>query len=430
MIVGSTVSNSKNYNGPMLPRVGDSSITLPVTVNFKGGSKEADRNRWLWGIGAIIGVLILSFGFLFGGMSLIAKMIWVPIVFYGGLWLVRMFLLQEGKYRKEMASRIANDYSIQMSNFWGIHEIRNKICYFRDKSYGMFVLLEKGPLVGKGDVEEFNHYEAVGDAFNNLGVSRMKATHIDLMDIIGQDDRIRRAYRNLSTYEDSNIKTALEMIFGNLQQKAEKTVTSYDIFLFQSKGNENDFLKTLDEVIGCLTDEDSNYVSYTVLDKKRIQTIATGLFNLHDFSVNQAMKEAFRGTKGVSGRIKAIKLEWPDGREEVINKTTYEIREEKERKAEAAKYRSREIARRQREAKEAKKAKGIVKTPQGGTINLDTGTGILGGDVHEFATGMLEEALYDSDELDFESDAKNNSYVTKKARVVPSREEEETIFEF
>lgn len=411
----------------MIPRVGDSEVRIPVTLDYSGGRSQSVKTRLMWTAISVFLLIFVEVGILLSAYTFIVKIFLMALLFYVVTLILRVFLLKENKYRKEMKKRIDNDYSINMSDFWGIYEIDGEYCYFLSGHVGMYIMLEKGAIVGKNAEDEYDNYEAIADAYNILGSSRLRVCHVDMMDIIGRDDRIRRAHRNINMYDSSGMKGVLEDIFRFLQKSAESAVTSYDIYLFMYKGDELEFETAVQKVLSCLMS--ANYSSYTVLDRQRIQSFASSLFNLHDFSVSSATHEAFSKRGSSQKTLTPISLTYPDGTVVEMNKTTEQKRSEARAKAEADKYKKAEIARRNERAKEKKKkdrAKflqetvskvsnnrfgGWVSDPtgdfDGGTIDLDEDMDSSNDGFMDFGsssdTGVVEE------EIDLDTGAISNS---------------------
>lgn len=338
---------------PMVPQVGDTSVSVPVTLDYSGGRSQSTRTRVLWTGVSLFILIFVEVGILLSSNTLLTRLLLMVFLGYGSILALRFLLMQESKHRREMRKRIRTDYSINMSDFWSIYEIVDEYCYFLSGHVGMFVMLEKGAIVGKNEHDEFDNYEAITDAYTILGTSKLKVCHIDIMDMVGRDDRIRRAHRNINKYEQTGMKDVLEEIYRHLQKSAETEVTSYDIYLFMYRGDEGEFESNVKRVLSCLMD--ANYSSYTVLTRPRIQTTAAALFNLHDFSVSQATKEAFRKKKSANRSLTPINLAHADGTITHLNKTTEEKKQESTAKQKQDRYRREEIARRSADIKSKKK---------------------------------------------------------------------------
>lgn len=367
----------------MVPREGESSVSVPVTLDYSGGRSQTTKMRWLWSVIGLVLLIAVEIGILISSNPLSMRLLFMFLIGYGSTIAIRFLLLEERKHRKEMKKRNSTDYSINMSDFWSIYEIVDEYCYFLSGHVGMFVMLEKGAIVGKNDSDEHENYEAITDAYTIIGASKLRVSHIDMMDQMGRDDRIRRVNRQLSKYQESGMRSLLEEIYRHLQSTAESRVTTYDVYLFMFKGDEEEFESNVRKVLACLLD--ANYSSYTVLNRTRIQTVASTLFNLHDFSVTSATREAFRNRQTSKKRLTPIRLVHNDGTVKEINKTTEEKREEAAERRNQEKLKRSEIARREVSAKSKKSrerkralSKVVSKTtlsrvsiPVEGTTNLD-----------------------------------------------------------
>lgn len=432
----------------MIPREGDTEVSIPVTLDYSGGRSQSLKSRLMWSAITLFIVIFIEVGIMLSAYTILVKLFLMALFFYVVTLGLRFFLLHEGKHRKELKKRLDKDYKINMSDFWGIYEIDKEYCYFLSGHIGMYIMLEKGAIVGKNESDEYDHYEAIADAYNILGTSRLRVCHIDMMDIIGRDDRIRRAHRNINNYVQNGMKDILEDIFRFLQKSAESSVTSYDIYLFMYRGDELEFETSIQKVLSCLMS--ANYSSYTVLDRQRIQSFASSLFNLHDFSVSRATQEAF-SKKGISTKtLIPISLTYPDGTVTQINKTTEKKRAEAKAKSQAENYRKREMTRRNEEEKASRrKARALmlqetvskmsnnrisIPGSSNGTGTLvEDGTIDLDGDIDDgfldFGDGSegSNSAVGQDEEIDLDMDFEEEQ-PRKPARVSANEETGETDF--
>lgn len=416
----------------MRPEPGDQIIDVPITIDYSGGRSDSIKSKLLWSLVATLVLVILFFVILFSAQNFVLKLMAMAIEMYVGTALIRFLLLNESKYRKEAHKRLREDYSINMSDFWNIYQIIGEYCYFISGHIGLFFLLEKGVLVGSEEDSEYEHYEAIADALNLVATSKMRVCHIDMMDKIGHDDRIRKAMRTIRKYPDSGAKDLSEEIFRYQQEMADDSVTSYDIYLFMFKGDEDEFVSSVQKVLSCLMT--ANYTSYTSLDGESIRTIAATLFNIHDFSVVNATREAF-GNRGGKNNITPIALMHSDGTKTRLNKTKEEkaieneqkstqsklISEEKKKRADAEKTKRRNKRLMSLREITSKASKGRVSLPIKPIIEQDdpddlidlNSTGLLDNDDMDIIDldddDILELEDDDDEEIDLDDNPKANS---------------------
>lgn len=432
-------SISTDYDSSLRPKVGDTDVGIPVTIDYSGGRFQANKARLLWTIVSLFGILVVAIGILLSDTNFFVKII-IDILFIAvSTTAVRYLLLKEHKYRAEMVNRQENDLRIRAANFWGIYRIsENDYCYFRNGWVGLFVMLEKAPIVGKTEKDKFDHYEAIADAYNLLATSKLRVCHIDMMDFIGRDNRTQRAMMKLAQNDNEDMRFLLDKIFKNLQDIAESSVTSYDIYLFMSKTDEEDFESELSDVLACFLD--ANYSTYEILNKEQIKTIAQALFNLNDFSINDAVRQAFR-KESSKASIVPINLERDGNVVEVFNKTLAEKKADLEQAAALRKEVEKERIRKRNEARAAKK-KGKssppkerigVKTPETaidfGTINPEgIDISLPGATPADFHSPHAEEDFDDSidpfaETSDFINDASTGAFLDDSDELEPVSED-------
>lgn len=380
----------REYSG-VTPEVGDDRVYVPVTIDYSAGRIQNVKSRILWAVLGLFGTLVLTLGFLLSDSSLLVKVPLSMLIFYAGTWVVRFPILGEHKYRKELMNRQKNDYKVEMSNFWGIYRVDDAgVCYFRNGYAGYFVMLEKGAILGKTDEEEFGHYQAMTNGYNIIATSGMRVAHIDIMDFIGSDARLVSALRRVADYDNPNLRGIVEDIFRDLQDQAENTVTSHDIYLFMYKGPEYELERKIEKVLNCFMDSDTGYRSYQFLGARDIQMVARAMFNLHEFSIVDAKRKSFKFKEG-KPRIEPLSLTSPEGIVTELGKTMAEKKEEAAAKAELNKALESERRRRK-------------KNPNAPASSEDEYIDIFSAEKHSTvdtndATGIFDDFI-DSDVLD------------------------------
>lgn len=383
-----------SINIPMTPQPGDQHIEIPVTFDYDGGRNQHMRTRMMWSIALLLGTLVFAVIMLFSAIPFIVKPFAVAVVLYVGVWIVRFPMMGEKGYRDEAQKRIKRDYVVPMQDLWNIYDIKGSVCHYRNGYKGVFVLFEKGAIVGQNEMDKHEHYSAISDALNVAGSTNMKVYHIDYMAGIGQDDRLRNAIRNLNSYKNMKVRRVLQEMFRKIQKDSEASYTTYDIYLFLSKSDISDMQDNIVKVIGCLSKKGgTNYSSYTYMGRKTIQMFAATLFNLADFSVNEATRLAFPHSK--KHKITTIIEHYSDGTSLKVGKTREELADERSDRVDRSQADSKETARRQAEAlKRQKEQKKLSKTKTTRGVNLLEGFEKVKDDIPEsidlMSTGMFK----------------------------------------
>ena len=334
----------------MRPRVGQLTMTLPVTFDYSGGRADKAKTTRVWAI--ILGILTVMF--MVGSLFNSNRNFFINILYSLGSGLllstfIRFILLKENKHRAEKIELIDSDYMLDLTEFWGIYEISELypyICRFRNGKSGIFVLLNKDVILGKSDTAEYDHYEAIGDGYNIAGSSDIQMCHIDYMDVVGSDDRLDDSFLSLKNVSNPDLKDLLTDIYTFQQEQMSRLVSSFDAYVFLWSGSDEAAWGTIQRILSCFLE--ANYRSYHILGKADERELTKVLYLLKEFSVENAMLNAF--TSEQTRNITPIEVIHVDGSREKLNKTL------EERKAEAEE-RERELAERKNKNKSSQKAK-------------------------------------------------------------------------
>ena len=147
----------------MRPEVGDTSITLPVTLDFKGGRSTRSKTvLWATIIIIVATILILVLFWLKSNKEFLLKLgitIGIAIV---ELRVFCIFFFKERYLKKIYEDLQASDGKLDYTELWKIFEIdavHPHICYFKNGKKGIFVRMERGTITGKGEDASFYHYD-------------------------------------------------------------------------------------------------------------------------------------------------------------------------------------------------------------------------------------------------------------------------------
>lgn len=334
----------------MKPKKGASKIYLPITFDYSGGRRDTNKGKIIWA--CIVGVLGLIFGlgtlFAKDGNFISNLVLGIGIMFVASL-IIRFPILKEHKLRNEILEAQERDYKKTYDKVWGIFAMDDTYPYYahmRNGKTAIFVRFDKDVILGKVKDSKHEHYEAISDAYNLAGSMGIGMCHIDYMDVIGNDERLDACFQSLPSIQNPDMRDLVTDIYTNLQEKMNEKVTTYDVYVYTFRSSEASFWYQIQKVFACMLD--ANYSSYKVLNADDLRSLPISLLNLHDFSVVEAMSQAFEmgEYKGVIP-IKVI----TGGNEVIINKTIEEKKEE-------AKIRAKEEALK-KEANRKKKKKSI-----------------------------------------------------------------------
>ena len=350
--------DASNVSG-MRPCKGDTTLTLPVTFDYSGGRKDSNKSRFVWSI--ILGVIgiIVAFGILTSKdgnllMNVAFSVLWVCLISF----IIRFPMMKEGKLRKEYIEMHDSSYQYDMKKVWGIYAIEEAppyYCRFRNGQSGLFVRLNKDVILGKYSDSEYEHYEAIADALNLAGSGQVRVCHIDYMDNVGSDERLEDCFVKLGEVRNPDLKELLTDTYSYLQKQMMDRVTTFDVYLFMWSGSDVSAWNMVQRILACFLE--ANYRNYHILDQYDLRELMKTVNNLHDFSVVNAMSNAFvvSDYKGIVPINKVDSM----GNYKVYNKTIEEKKEEQKQKIKEQEIRKREINRKKQKKKDTKKEEEI-----------------------------------------------------------------------
>lgn len=335
----------------MRPVKGKTDLILPITFDYSGGRKDSQKTAKIWAIIICIVGVIVGVGTMFSkkGNFFMNLLLGVGIL-YLVAFIVRFFILHEGKIRSQEIEIQDSDFKRDYKDFWGIYAIDSSyphFCRFRNGRSGVFVRLNRDVILGKYSDAEFEHDEAIGDAYNLCGSSDLTMCHIDYMDNIGTDERLEESFINLSKVENPDIKDLLTDVFSYQQSQMLERVTTFDTYLFSWVGSDINAWSSIQRVLSCFMQ--ANYRSYHILNEDDLRELVIAIENLEEFSTVEAMLGAF--STEVNRGIKPIKLINVDGTETILGKTREQIAEEQALKEKQQELKKQEVQRRKHNKK-------------------------------------------------------------------------------
>lgn len=348
----------------MTPQPGDTSINLPITFDYKGGRGENKKGKIILSIADVLLTVIFTVGCASNDNLEIWMRFLLPcVVLYIGLFILRFFVFRELWFSDVYETLKATDYDLKLDQIWQIFDIDFEypyICYFKNGYKGIFVRMEKDAITGKVGDAQFDHYSAIGDAYNVAHSLNMNIVHIDYMDNVGNDTRMQKLYDDLVFVENPDMQEMLIDIYSNLQDEMSQNYASFDIYLFLTRDKLNNFVYNMQTVCNYMLG--GNFITYKVLDRFEISRVCVALFNLHDFSIVEACENVLSGVEHHG--VIPIKVKHGDGTEEIFNKTTAEKKVIAAENARKQKERLAEQERQKAEAKQRKKNAKLGITPK------------------------------------------------------------------
>lgn len=322
------------------PKPGDVNLFIPQTFGFKGGRVATKSTKNIFAVlgilFALLTVVITPFnsedGLLLG---IVKGLVYGYII----IFLVRMFLLDERAKRKVIEAQVEKDFKVPVKEIFNIYHVsKNGFCYFTSGHIGLFVVMHKAPIVGTGDVDKFNHFNAIGDAYNIYHTKRNSSlVQIDLMDFIGEDRRLTKSWEYYRTHKETPVAVEdMRGIISNLVHESNSVFSTHDIYMYRSANtNPEMFTAELEEMLRCLL-TDSGYSDFSVMNEKRVSDLFKALFGLKSFSFRESVREAYtpKGNQGIKHLSSVV-----DGERIVYGISAEDKKEQDKRKREREAYR-------------------------------------------------------------------------------------------
>lgn len=332
----------------MTPSPDKSSINLPITFDYKGGRGQNLKNKLIYSFITVVLTIGLAVILALNGDIILWMRVLLPIaVLYLGLIILRYAVWNEIRYSDLVESLIEQNYRLQVEDIWQIFEVSDEppyICYFRNGLKGIFIRMEKDAIVGKPDTNQFDHYTAIGDAYNIAHSLNMNIVHIDYMDTVGNDSRMKAMYESLETVENEDMHYALKLMYDHLSTEMKSNYACFDIYLFLTRDDITNFVYNVQAVASQMLG--GNFITYRYMRKSELGRVCESLFNLNEFDEYSACEKNVETRS--SSFIIPISVTHYDGSVEKLNKT----REEKRILAEEAEHAK--AAKKQRKSKSSK----------------------------------------------------------------------------
>lgn len=348
----------------MESNIGDDSVKIPLSFDGQAGRTERTSTlSWvvvtsvifffIWLITVVLAPLVIGI---------------IMTIIYGliFMYILRYLIFRELFYRKKLQEIKENEYLMEHSSFWNIHDISEgdiPIYYMKDKK-AIFMTLDKDVIIGKNPEENmYNHYEEIADALREIDNKKVKVMHVDYMATLGNDKRMTHLFDSLENVKNPDIKKLLLAKYSYMEETMLNSYASYDVIVFYSTLSNDIFVEEVLKVVSLM--KRANYIRYKPLTKSECAKLAMDLFNLEVFSVNSAIDSVY---KKASLNINAIKLIWTE-KDGVVTKVN-DTKEERNRKnrvtkaeRDAKKALRKEMKRKQKLEKERLK-KGIKQEPE------------------------------------------------------------------
>jgi hypothetical protein len=313
----------------MRPSKTDRVVHIPITFSRRSEGAVSGKSLFWIITGATLVFVILVLAIIVGNGHWYVKYPLALLLIYAYLFFLRYFVFREGRISDAYETMIENDYRVSTNMFWNIYDVSKTapyIVYFANGLKGIFIRFDKDVIVGKEDYMEYKHFEGIADMYNVAHTLKLDMVNIDYMDSVGNDPRMDKMRAVAVNASNPELKAILTSIYANLEHEMSLDYTSFDVYLFTSRGREEDLWYNVRQVIEYGLK--ANYKSYSLIPPEELRKMAQAIFNIQDFSLNDAMKEVINST--LNNRVRPIRLIKADQTVQILGKTREELMKEQE----------------------------------------------------------------------------------------------------
>ena len=307
------------------PQRGDDKVAVPFSFDSKWNTLELRIGKiYILFASCIVAFILWIIVMIIASSDNIR--LWGSIILLLGVpTVLRFAVVEEGKFMKNYRLLREHNYVYDYSLFWSIYNntpTAPTVFYHLSGMYSVFVAFDKDVVVGKGDDSDFEHYDALSDAYNIFAKKGILCTHIDYMDNVGKDVRLAGMMDKLNEEcKAEDLRNCVLDMYSYLQWYMSDTYTDYDVYCFSSKLRPDLLLDELAPVLNAFLR--ANYIRYRILDRADLRDLVSSVMDIPDFSITKSCEGLF-ASKGLTSYLKTIWVE-TDGKREIVNKTKAEL---------------------------------------------------------------------------------------------------------
>ena len=316
----------------MRPKKGARELHIPITFDSTGGNGTG-KTGIRFGLFITAVIWIMSLIFVFVASDTWFKWFYPFLSFFITTYIVRFIIFSELRFKKYRKELMDKNYMFDHSLFWSAYEISDTHPYivsFGNGMKGLFFAFDKDVIVGREKDNDYNHHEAIADAYAEAWKTGVDIMHIDYMDIVGKDARMTGLFELAENAENEDVRFVLTHIYDYVNRSMDKIFATYDIYCFYSMKRDEDFWDDVKNIL--LEFKKANYLRHRALDRTEISNLVVTLMNLNEFSVNKANDAMFSEMNKLRNFITPIWVE-KDGQRTVLAKTSEELKEERRAKS-------------------------------------------------------------------------------------------------
>lgn len=306
------------------PQRGDDKVAIPVTFDVKYSVLNFKMSKLYISLAAMVLMFVLWVIVMFIAADNKYRVTASVIAFIIVPMVCRMAIIGEYKYRKNYKQLVAHEFQYDYSLFWSIYDTSTgapTVFHHTSGLSSVFVAFDKDVIVGKGNSSDYEHFEAIGNAYQLLAKKGINCIHIDYMDNVGKDTRLQSLFESAESCKSVDLRNCILDMLDYMQWYMMGTYADYDVYCFSSKLRPDLFIDELVPILSAF--EHGNYIRYRILTRPEVRDLVASVFSIPDFSVTRTCDNLF-ASKSTSSYIKIIWTE-VDGKREIVNKTREQL---------------------------------------------------------------------------------------------------------
>lgn len=309
------------------PHRGDDKVAIPVTFDVKSSTLQLKMSRLYVSVALMLGAIILWIVCL--AVAATSEIRWIVTLIAWVLvpLICRFAIIEEYKFRKNYRLLREHSFTYDYSLFWSIYDTSAgtpTIFHHTSGTYSIFVAFDKDVIVGKGNDADYDHGEAIANAYQLLAKKDILCTHLDYMDNVGKDTRLQSLFDVTARCKNPELRECVTDMLDYMQWYMSGAYADYDVYCFTSKMRPDLFVDELMPVLSAL--ESGNYIRYRMLDRQDLRDLVASVMGTPDFSVTRSCDGLF-SSRGLSSYLRVIYID-VKGKREIVNKTRAQMAEE------------------------------------------------------------------------------------------------------
>lgn len=277
-------------------------------------------------LGSTIAVFVISRS---NGYSILGTMIILIVVEFINSLLLRYIVFEEKLYYK-MYRELKDGNVISPYKFWNIASKQNTdrgtILNYNDAKTGVIVKLQRDVITGRGEDLKEVHFDAVSDFYKELNKRKIKRVYMNVMENIGNDQRLNELDKLCNTTDNYNLNRLVELSITYIKNISNSTLTDVEYYLLYVE-QIVEYTQFLNDVEDCLSIlMNGAYKSYEILGAqggREINEFAKKINFVEYFNTDEASLSIFNTNSNVADKIKVVQVNISDSEQIELNQNDY-----------------------------------------------------------------------------------------------------------